>query len=378
MRKILILFILLLSVLTACTNEGLDNNPQQFIQLKNLSVVSTREYIAESEQRDVLTEHDIVLINDLAQKEIALTNYSNEYQEELRKLIDSTIEKQQSYFDLKSIAIVPFIYSSSETNIELKLLEFDIGANTFCVSFELYSPELLDMDLMVKFYLVEIQKDELKGVQLETVKGIVTVFNTRNETNHSLYYGKEESNNRQDENKNINQNDETGGAKKTRMLKINTFFASKELTLEENSVKLSEQDITFVHDKFDKEIVLNGYSAEFKEEISNMIDAITSEQEDYFDSKSLLIVPFIYSSSETDIILREVKIAENADTFCVSFELYSPEFADMDLLVKFYVVEILKTELQHVQLDSFRGVVAVFNTRNKTNKSVHYGGEKHD
>lgn len=378
MRKIFILFILLLSVLTACTNGGLDKNPQQFIQLKNLSVVSTREYSAESEQRDVLTEHDIVLINDLAQKEVALISYSNEYQEELRKLIDSTTEKQQSYFDLKSLAIVPFIYSSSETNIELKLLEFDIGANTFCVSFELYSPELLDMDLMVKFYLVEIQKDELKGVQLETVKGIVTVFNTRNETNHSLYYGKEESNNRQDENRSINQNDETGGAKKTRMLKINTFFASKELTLEENPVKLSEQDITFVHDKFDKEIVLNGYSAEFKEEISNMIDAITSEQEDYFDSKSLLIVPFIYSSSETDIILREVKIAENADTFCVSFELYSPEFADMDLLVKFYVVEILKTELQHVQLDNFRGVVAVFNTRNKTNKSVHYGGEKHD
>ena len=93
----------------------------------------------------------------------------------------------EAYFEANSIVVCPFVYSSSERDIELTNCYVDAKENSLNLHFSLYSPEYVDNDLWIEFFLLEIKKESLVGA--DNLTGKIHVLNTRDNSNRSAYYG---------------------------------------------------------------------------------------------------------------------------------------------------------------------------------------------
>ena len=93
----------------------------------------------------------------------------------------------EEYFKTNALVICPFVYSSSERDIALTDCYVDAKENSLNLHFSLYSPEYVDNDLWIEFFLLEIKKESLSGA--DDLTGKIHVLNTRDNSNRSAYYG---------------------------------------------------------------------------------------------------------------------------------------------------------------------------------------------
>ena len=120
------------------------------------------------------------LFNDLQAKQIDVM-YPN-----LFELINDA-KFDETYFINNTIIICPFVYSTSEHDIDLIDFEVNLPNNSYNVYFKLYSPEEVDYDLRIEFYILEVSGQYMKDLNNPT--GRILVINTRDNSNNSAYYG---------------------------------------------------------------------------------------------------------------------------------------------------------------------------------------------
>lgn len=80
--------------------------------------------------------------------------------EKLINLLDN-INYDKTYFEDKSIIISPFLHSSDEKNISLLDVEIDDTAKTIGITFRFESPESVDYDIVVDYFVIEVEKQNL-------------------------------------------------------------------------------------------------------------------------------------------------------------------------------------------------------------------------
>jgi len=380
-RVIMVLFIILF--LFSCTSKETNNIDKDSLSNDDPKITSVNTYIlktfsstqvslpANNDLGEKLIRNDISLVSSEEQLKKIIEEYSAEYVEEINRLAKQLINGQSNYFSEKVLIILPFVHTSTETDIKIKDVKFGSDTNEFEVYFELFSPEYNDMDLLVKFYVAEITKEEIKEVDLELAHGKIVVNNTRNGVKKSVYYGNEEVQN--DVNENETNSKAEGGESEIKMVKPNSVLFFNSSVSNDLGEKLIRNDISLVSSEEQLKKIIEEYSAEYVEEINRLAKQLINGQSNYFSEKVLIIVPFVHTSTETDIKIKDVKFVSDTNEFEVYFELFSPKYNDMDLLVKFYVAEITKEEIKEVDLELAHGKIVVNNTRNGVKKSVYYG-----
>lgn len=105
----------------------------------------------------------------------------------------------------------------------------------------------------------------------------------------------------------------------------------------------------------------------------NLFQALSNGKfdEEYFEANTLVICPFVYSSSERDIALADCYVDAKENSLNLHFSLYSPEYVDHDLWIEFFLLEIKNESLAGA--DNLTGKIHVLNTRDNSNRSAYYG-----
>lgn len=115
----------------------------------------------------------------------------NKYQPEYQALIEPLTAEMlanEDYFVKFSVALVPFVFSSSEENISLgDVIEKKATQETNFV-FTLYSPQEADSDIRVSFYVVFLNRDVHDITTNHNLT--ISVINSREENAGSVYYHK--------------------------------------------------------------------------------------------------------------------------------------------------------------------------------------------
>lgn len=205
MKKIGIL-ILLAVLLTGCNNlvsndssensnqtqenesSNNESNNSSNLLLSNFTIYKTNGINSDINQKEVFTNHDIILITNEDQKEQTINSYVDDYNGDVASLTETVIGNNLNFFNESAIVVVPFVHSSSETDIDLQSLTFYVENSKFELLFNLFSPEYLDMDLQVTFFVIKIPLLELELVDKDLAQGYISVLNTRDDSSRSLYY----------------------------------------------------------------------------------------------------------------------------------------------------------------------------------------------
>lgn len=152
-----------------------------FIFTKSTSIAA----VGGDSSSDHYTMRDLAYATSQEELRTEINKYHPSYKSLLEQIMGEILAKED-YFVEKSVAIVPFIFSSSEKNITLKEVVNNKQTNEINFLFELFSPEAYDMDILVQFYIVSLKR-ALFDITLTTNLAI-SVNNTRNNSATSAYY----------------------------------------------------------------------------------------------------------------------------------------------------------------------------------------------
>lgn len=140
------------------------------------------------------------------------------------------------------------------------------------------------------------------------------------------------------------------------------------LTAADGSRK-TEEDVVLVTSADALTPTINSYIDPFHDVLNEKVSGL--DVPSVFNEHVLLIVPFIYASSEQNISVQGVYLNVSNNETRIVFNIYSEEFNDADINVMFYFIEIAKDYAEDLSTTTFS--VAVLNTFNYTNRSVYYG-----
>lgn len=145
--------------------------------------------------------------------------------------------------------------------------------------------------------------------------------------------------------------------------------------IEEMGAELTytRESVIIINNTTDKEPAISVYAEMYQLEIMTLINQFIAGNENYFSTYSLIVSPFVFSSSEAPIEVSDVLIKPDTNTYTIVFRLFSPEEYDMDVHIQFFVIELAKTQLLELDFESsVTGNFTIFNTRNGTNTSAYY------
>lgn len=128
-------------------------------------------------------------------------------------------------------------------------------------------------------------------------------------------------------------------------------------------------DIVYVNSHVTLDETINKYADDAHPVLRTLTSDIKNDAE-FFNEFVLLIVPFAHTSTEKEIELAQIELGSNAQPTKLHFELYSPEFNDMDTLVTFHVLAIGNWASDFLSESTFK--IIVHNTFDSSNKSVFY------
>ncbi len=134
---------------------------------------------------DRKTEEDVVLVISAD----ALTPTINSYIDSFHDVLNDKVNNLDvpTLFNDHVLLIVPFIYASSEQNINVKDVFLNTSENETRITFNIYSEAFNDADLNVTFYFITIEKGYVGDLAISTFA--IEVFNTFNDSTSSVYYG---------------------------------------------------------------------------------------------------------------------------------------------------------------------------------------------
>lgn len=133
--------------------------------------------------------------------------------------------------------------------------------------------------------------------------------------------------------------------------------------------KLGYFDIVYIDSQLALDTTINKYADGAHPALNTLTSDIKNDEE-FFSEFVLLIVPFAHTSTEEDIELTQIEFGSNAQPTKLRFDLYSPEFNDMDTLVTFHLVTIGEWASDLLSDSAFK--IIVHNTYDGSNKSVFY------
>ncbi|HOE53865.1 MAG TPA: hypothetical protein PK460_01795 [Bacilli bacterium] len=346
------------------TDKSSEPTNRDFAVMKSLSIDGT------SLDPDVIGEGrygymDIIFVDSHNSLNMTITKYAEEAQPTLNDLTFE-IKDNDDFFDDNVLLIVPFAHTSSETEISLEGLDIAGNNEPTKIHFDIFSPEFNDMDVLVQFNVVVIGTWASESLN----KGLfeIIVHNTLDNSNKSVFYG---------HNSITNDNSETPSEKENEESIQQSFIVKKSLSIDGTSLapdvttegRYGYMDIVFV----DSLTTLNATITKYAEEAQPTLSDLTfdiKDDDDFFIDNVLLIVPFAHTSTEIDISLQNVYLSENEEKTKLHFDVYSPEFNDMDVLVQFHIVTIEKD--YEVFLNNSKFKIIVNNTFDNSNKSVFY------
>ncbi len=337
---------------------------RDFVVMKSLSIDGT------SLDPDVIAEGrygymDIVFVDSHNTLNVTITKYAEEAQPTLNDLTFA-IKEDDGFFIDNVLLIVPFAHTNSETDISLEAIDIAENDEPTKIHFDIFSPEYNDMDVLVQFNVVVIgtwASESLNNGLFEII-----VHNTLDNSNKSVFYG---------HNSIINDNSETPSETESGESIQQSFIVKKSLSIDGTSLapdviaegRYGYMDIVFVESHLTLNATITKYAEEAQLTLNDLTFAI-KEDDDFFIDNVLLIVPFAHTSTEIDISLQNVYLSENEEETKLHFDVYSPEFNDMDVLVQFHIVKIEKDYKEFLTTSKIK--ITVNNTFNNSNKSVFY------
>lgn len=137
--------------------------------------------------QDVYTHFDLTYATSTNELQNEISKYHDDYQTIINPLITSILANE-AYFTDNNVALVPFMFSSSETNITLNAVNEHAENNTTVFEISLYSPLENDMDLNVMFYVVTLPKVTYNITLNNNLE--IKISNTRDSEAGSMYYDK--------------------------------------------------------------------------------------------------------------------------------------------------------------------------------------------
>lgn len=165
--------------------------------------------------------------------------------------------------------------------------------------------------------------------------------------------------------------------KQTNEIKIKSLssFVSEgvEFLLEEN-LNFDLRKTYLFKTKIEIDEFKNDVPKYLKEKFSKKVYELILEDDKFFENKFLIVAPFLYSSSDKERKIKELKFNNEEKKFEVIFELYSPEFHDTDIYVEFHITALSKNDVEKIDLYSTFGGIIIYNTRNGSDKCSYYGG----
>lgn len=114
---------------------------------------------------------------------------------------------------------------------------------------------------------------------------------------------------------------------------------------------------------------INKYAPEAHEVLNDATNHI-QEDSNYFDEQIVLIIPFAHTSSETDIALTKIEQIDGHQPTNLYFDIFSPEFNDMDLLVEFHIATLGLWVLEMIEFNPFQ--IVINNLDDNSRGSVYY------
>ncbi|MFA5687405.1 MAG: hypothetical protein GX794_01430 [Acholeplasmataceae bacterium] len=114
---------------------------------------------------------------------------------------------------------------------------------------------------------------------------------------------------------------------------------------------------------------INKYAIEAHDVLNDVTRHIQVD-DNYFDEQIVLIIPFAHTSSEKDIALTKVEQIDGWQPTNLYFDIFSPEFNDMDLLVEFHVATLSIYVLEMIEPNPFQ--IVINNLDDSSRGSVYY------
>ncbi|HOE53872.1 MAG TPA: hypothetical protein PK460_01830 [Bacilli bacterium] len=133
--------------------------------------------------------------------------------------------------------------------------------------------------------------------------------------------------------------------------------------------KLGYFDIVYIDSQLALDATINQYADDAHPVLSTLTSVIRNNAE-FFSESVLIIVPFAHTSTEEGIELTQIEFGSKEQPTKLRFDIYSPEFNDMDTLVTFHLVTIGEWASDLLSESAFK--ISVHNTFDNSNKSVFY------
>lgn len=173
MKKILVLmFAFLTMISTACSKVYNDTAQEPFAnslgetnrvtRLEKLKNTTTIGEVNMFDSIDELLFTSFHIMNTYDEYESLKANFnSNKYV--FQKLIEllRNMNYDKSYFENNSLIISPFLHSSDERNISLLDIQIDDSLKKIDITFQFESPEFVDSDIIVDYFIIETEKQNL-------------------------------------------------------------------------------------------------------------------------------------------------------------------------------------------------------------------------
>lgn len=194
MKKIvLLMFAFLTMISTACSKvyndtvqEPFDNSLGETNMVTRLEKLkNTTTTIGEVNMFDSIDEllfTSFHIMNTYDEYESLKANFnSNKYV--FQKLIEllRNMNYDKSYFENNSLIISPFLHSSDERNISLLDIQIDDSLKTIDITFQYESPEFVDFDVIVDYFIIEVDKQNFtkKSDYIKNIHGYNLLTNSK-------------------------------------------------------------------------------------------------------------------------------------------------------------------------------------------------------
>lgn len=113
----------------------------------------------------------------------SLKNNFNSNKYVFQKLIDLLKNEnyEKAYFENKSLIISLFLHSSDEKNISFLELQIDDSLKTIDITFQYESPEFVDFDVIVDYFIIEVDKQNFteKSDYIKNIHGYNLLTNSK-------------------------------------------------------------------------------------------------------------------------------------------------------------------------------------------------------
>lgn len=159
-----------------------DGNSEQ------LNFKRSKIYNQTSPNRDYYNRNNVYLISDSTLIQQAINKYDSTYSRDIADMINQTVNAKENFFAHNILVISPFLFSSSEEPIEITKINTNPTNNEFVITFSLYTPEYIDMDIRLQFYLLEVRRENISTLYLDNATERFIIENKIDKQDRSAYY----------------------------------------------------------------------------------------------------------------------------------------------------------------------------------------------